>query len=92
VGRKEPEYGGEEIFAVIVPNYEAIKEDNPGIENVNDISGNFIKDLVKRTIEEKNRTLPNYKKISDFMVRKEPFEKNAQQKIRRFLYKDYENP
>jgi len=92
VGRREPEYGGEEIFAVIVPNYEAIKEDNPGIKNDNDISDNFIKHLVKTAIEEANRTLPGYKKISDFTVRKEPFEKNAQQKIRRFLYKDYENP
>jgi long-chain acyl-CoA synthetase len=33
-----------------------------------------------------------YKKISDFTLRHEPFEKNAQQKIRRFMYKDYENP
>jgi long-chain acyl-CoA synthetase len=33
-----------------------------------------------------------YKKISDFTIRREPFEKNAQQKIRRFLYKSYENP
>jgi len=92
VGRREPEYGGEHIFAVIVPHYEAIKEDNPGMENDNDISDNFIQHLVKATIEEANRALPGYKKISDFMVRKEPFEKNAQQKIRRFLYKDYENP
>jgi long-chain acyl-CoA synthetase len=88
VGRREPEYGGEHIFAVIVPHFEAIKEDHPGKEG----DDNFIKDLVKKTIEETNRTLPGYKKISDFMVRKEPFEKNAQQKIRRFLYKDYENP
>jgi long-chain acyl-CoA synthetase len=88
VGRREPEYGGEHIFAVIVPHYEAIKEDHPGREN--DV--NFINNLVKKMIEEKNRTLPNYKKISDFMVRTEPFEKNAQQKIRRFLYKDYEKP
>jgi long-chain acyl-CoA synthetase len=90
VGRKEPEYGGEQIFAVIVPNYEAIKEDNPGLESDNDISDNFIKHLVKTAIEEANRTLPGYKKISDFIVRKEPFEKNAQQKIRRFLYKEYQ--
>ena len=37
------------------------------------------------------RKLPPYKKISDFTLRKEPFEKNAQQKIKRFLYKEYEN-
>jgi len=86
VGRKTA--GGEVIFAVIVPNYEAIKEDHPGKEN----DENFINDLIKKEVEEANRSLPVYKKISDFTMRKDPFEKNAQQKIRRFLYKDYENP
>jgi len=86
VGRKEAD--GEIIFAVTVPNYEAIKEDYPGKEN----DDNFVHELVKKQIEEANRTLPVYKKISDFAIRKEPFEKNAQQKIRRFLYKEYENP
>jgi long-chain acyl-CoA synthetase len=86
VGRKDT--GGEIIFAVVVPNYENIKEDYPGKEN----DDNFIRELVKKEIEEANRSLPVYKKIGDFTIRKEPFEKNAQQKIRRFLYKNYENP
>ena len=86
VGRKDE--GGEIIFAVVVPNFDAIKEDYPGREN----DDNFINDLVKKEIEEANRALPVYKKIGDFTVRMEPFEKNAQQKIRRFLYKEYENP
>ncbi|MDR0315549.1 MAG: AMP-binding protein [Treponema sp.] len=87
VGRKEPSYGGEEIFAVTVPNYEAIREDHPGKENDEE----FIKGLVKKEIEEVNRTLPVYKKVSNFILRTEPFEKNAQQKVRRFMYKHYEN-
>jgi long-chain acyl-CoA synthetase len=86
VGRKNP--GGEVIFAVMVPNYDTIKEKFPGREN----DDKFIYELIKKEIEEANRSLPVFKKISDFTVRKEPFEKNAQQKIRRFLYKDYENP
>jgi long-chain acyl-CoA synthetase len=88
VGRKEPSYGGEQIFAVAVPNFDAIREDFPGKEN----DDAFIAEIIKNEIEEANRSLPGYKKISDFVVRKEPFEKNAQQKIRRFLYKSYENP
>jgi long-chain acyl-CoA synthetase len=88
LGRREPEFGGEQIFAVVVPNGEALAQDHPG----RDRDEAFVKDLVKREIEEANRTLPGYKKISDFTLRKEPFEKNAQQKIRRFLYKSYENP
>jgi long-chain acyl-CoA synthetase len=87
-GRKEPAYGGEHIFAVTVPNFDAIREDHPGREG----DGEFIKGLIKKEIEEVNRSLPGYKKISDFALRKEPFEKNAQQKIRRFLYKSYEDP
>jgi long-chain acyl-CoA synthetase len=85
VGRKEPVYGGEKIFAVVVPNYETIKEDYPGLENDENTVGN----LIKKTIEDINRTLPGYKKVSGFTLRKEPFEKNAQQKIRRFIYKSY---
>jgi long-chain acyl-CoA synthetase len=87
VGRKEPSHGGEQIYAVMVPNYDFIKEDYPGKEN----DDGFITQLIKKEVEEANRSLPVYKKISDFTVRKEPFEKNAQQKIRRFLYKSYEN-
>jgi len=86
VGRKEREFGGEQIFAVVVPNYENLAIDHPGKEN----DEAFIRELVKKEIEQVNRTLVGYKKISDFTVRKEPFEKNAQEKIRRFLYKSYE--
>jgi len=80
VGRKTS--GGEIIYAVIVPHYENIKADYPGKEN----DDAFIKDLIKKEVEAANRTLPVYKKIGDFCVRKEPFEMNAQQKIRRFMY------
>jgi long-chain acyl-CoA synthetase len=85
VGRKG-EDGGEDIFAVVVPNFEALKADHPGREN----DDAFVRGLVKQLIEEANRSLPIYKKIGDFTLRKEPFEKNAQQKIKRFLYKEYE--
>jgi long-chain acyl-CoA synthetase len=86
LGRKEPDFGGEQIFAVAVPNFETLAVDYPGKEN----DEAFIKDLIKKEIETVNRGLPGYKKIGDFILRREPFEKNAQQKIRRFLYKSYE--
>jgi long-chain acyl-CoA synthetase len=72
---------------VVVPNYENLAADHPGKEN----DEAFIRELVKKEIEKVNRTLVGYKKITDFTLRKEPFEKNAQQKIRRFMYKSYEN-
>jgi long-chain acyl-CoA synthetase len=86
VGRKEKEFGGEQIFAVVFPNLENIAAEYPGRENDND----FVRELIKKEIGKVNRTLVGYKKISDFTLRDEPFEKNAQQKIRRFIYKSYE--
>jgi len=87
VGRKEKNYGGEQIFAVVVPNHTNLKNDYPGKED----DDAFVSALVKKEIENINRTLVGYKKITDFTIRREPFEKNAQHKIRRFLYKSYEN-
>ncbi|MDR2629785.1 MAG: AMP-binding protein [Spirochaetaceae bacterium] len=88
LGRKEVEFGGEQIFAVVVPNTEALAEDYPGKE----LDDAFIHGLVKKEIEQVNRTLVGYKKISDFALRREEFEKNAQKKIKRYLYKSYEGP
>ncbi|MDR0376408.1 MAG: AMP-binding protein [Spirochaetaceae bacterium] len=85
VGRKEAEFGGERIFAVAVPHYENLAIDYPG----KDLSDGFIRELIKKEIERVNRSLVGYKKITDFTIRKESFEKNAQQKIKRFLYMDY---
>ena len=86
MGRKEKEFGGEQVFAVVVPNYENLASDHPGREKDNP----FVNELIKKEIEAVNRTLVGYKKITDFVIRAEPFEKNAQQKIRRFLYKGYQ--
>jgi long-chain acyl-CoA synthetase len=85
LGKKEASFGGEYIFAVTVPNFEALAQDYPGKE----LDDDFLRGLIKKEIEEANRHLAGYKKISDFALRREPFEKNAQQKIRRFLYQDY---
>jgi long-chain acyl-CoA synthetase len=86
LGRRER--GGEIIFAVVVPNRETLAEDHPG----KTLASDFIRGLVKTEIENVNRLLPAFKKISNFTLRDTEFEKNAQKKIRRFLYKDYEDP
>jgi long-chain acyl-CoA synthetase len=87
VGRREPDNGGEHIFAVAVPNLETLGEDYPGRE----LDEPLLRGLVKNEIDAVNRSLPGHQKVSGFVLRREPFEKNAQQKIRRFLYKHYEN-
>jgi long-chain acyl-CoA synthetase len=88
IGRKEKEYGGEQIFAVVVPNYENFVTDYAGKEN----NEALLRELIKKEIEQVNRSLVGYKKITDFTIRKEAFEKNAQQKILRYRYKNYETP
>ncbi|MDR0597166.1 MAG: AMP-binding protein [Treponema sp.] len=85
VGRREPDKGREQIFAVAVPNMETLGEDYPGRE----LDDAFIRGLVKDEIDAVNRGLPGYQKVGGFILRREPFEKNAQGKIRRFFYKDY---
>ncbi|GAB6391511.1 MAG: long-chain-fatty-acid--CoA ligase [Treponematales bacterium] len=85
IGKKEREFGGEQVFAVVVPNRENIAAAHPGREEDEE----FVRGLVKEEIERVNRALPGYKKITGFTLRREPFEKNAQQKIRRFLYRSY---
>ncbi|MDR2143444.1 MAG: AMP-binding protein [Treponema sp.] len=92
VGRKEEK--GERIFAVVVPNREALSADYPEKVSKEGELGrealDFIGGLVKKEIEKVNRGLPPYKKIDGFILRQDEFEKNAQKKIRRFLYKEYE--
>jgi long-chain acyl-CoA synthetase len=88
LGRKDPARGGEFIFAVVFPNKETLAADHG--KKAED--GAFVKKLVKAEIEKVNRALAPYKKISDFMLRDSEFEKNAQKKIRRFMYTDYEDP
>jgi long-chain acyl-CoA synthetase len=88
LGRKDVDTGGEQIFALAVPNYEALAEDYPG----KDLSDEFLTALIKKEIEGANRSLASYKKISDFALHREEFEINAQRKIKRFKYKHYENP
>ena len=93
LGRKD-KTGGEHIFAVVVPNRETLSDDYSDLINAEGELSNggekLIYSLVKKEIEQINRKLPGYKKIADFALRHEEFEKNAQKKIRRFLYKDYE--
>jgi hypothetical protein len=78
----------------VVPNREALSADYPGkVSKEGELSRealDFIDSLVKKEIVKVNRSLPPYKKIDGFILRQEEFEKNAQKKTRRFLYKEYE--
>ncbi|MBQ2730218.1 MAG: AMP-binding protein [Clostridia bacterium] len=69
---------GVSITAVIVPDYEVLGE------GTSDTAVSFI---LKEAIAQINRTLPSYKHIDRFEIRKEPFERTLSKKIKRFLVK-----
>ena len=69
---------GVEITAVIVPDYEVLGE------GTSDTAVSFI---LKEAIAQINRTLPSYKHINHFEIRKTEFERTLSKKIKRFLVK-----
>ena len=85
IGRKKKGQAAEDVFAVVHPDYEAIREDNPETEP----DDAFVESLIREEIQSVNRGLEHYKKISDFTIRKEEFETTATKKIKRYLYSEY---
>jgi len=77
----------EEVAAVVYPDLETIAADR-GADRAADSA--FVRDLVKIEVERVNRSLAPYKKISDFHVRKSEFQKTSSKKVKRFLYKTWE--
>ncbi len=76
---------GEEVVAVLVPDYEKIALAHPGREGEAEFVASLLRDEVFRI----NKSLPPYMKMVDFLVRAEEFEKTSTRKIKRFLYKEY---
>jgi len=94
LGKPEDADGGagetvsaEQVAAVIVPDLEAIAEDY-GAERARDKAA--VLELVRAEIERINRSLPPYKKIGEYRVREEEFEKTSSRKIKRYLYRTWE--
>jgi long-chain acyl-CoA synthetase len=78
----------EEVAAVVFPDLEAIAADR-GAQRAAD--ADFVRELVKAEVERVNRSLAPYKKISDFRVRSKEFDKTSSKKVKRFLYKTWED-
>ena len=76
----------ENVAAVVVPDLEAMAAERGG-EAAGDRE--LVRALVKEEIERVNRSLPPYKKITDFLVRETEFEKTSSRKIKRFLYRSW---
>ncbi len=76
---------GEEVIAVVNPNFDGIKLLYPGRE----ITPQFIEEEVKREVQAVNRRLSHHQKIEEVVIRNEEFETTASGKIKRFLYRNY---
>ena len=80
VGRENKETGDVVIAAVVVPNIEEC--DKHGLHD-----DETIYEAINHAVHDLNQKLASYKHIGVVELRKEPFEKTAARKIKRFLVK-----
>lgn len=80
VGRESEKTGDTVIAAVVVPNYEEC--DAQGLHD-----DETIYEAINHEIHELNKKLESFKHVGVVELRKDPFEKTASRKIKRFLVK-----
>ena len=78
-GQKDKETGEDFVHASIVPKIEIIKEKL----NLKNITESDAIKVIKEEVKKINITLPVYKKIKDFSIQFEEFEKTTTKKIKR---------
>jgi long-chain acyl-CoA synthetase len=71
------------LVALIYPDLEKIEQDK--------IEDQKLKSLMQENLDELNRKLPLYSKISSFKLYSEEFEKTPKRSIKRYLYQPVEN-
>ena len=67
------------IKAEIFPNYPLFEKENP------EVSEDYIEEKIGEIIEKINDTVPKYKRIKRYYIRKTDFEKTTTKKIKRYL-------
>lgn len=70
--------GAEKLSAVVVPNFEYLKEQNIA----------STREWVRWELEKLGRELPEYQRVHDFIFRTEPLPRTTTRKIRRFELRD----
>ncbi len=80
VGREHKETGEVDIVAIVVPNMEECEADQLTEDEL-------IYDAIHHRIMDINKKLEIFKHVSHVEIRKEPFEKTASRKIKRYLVK-----
>ena len=73
---------GEEVYAVIVPDYEAI-----GVQfQKKNLSEEDIYDIISKEVKNAMKSIARYKRIKGFVIRDEEFPKTSTRKIKRYLF------
>lgn len=67
------------IKAEIFPNYPLFENENP------EVSEDYVEEKIGEIIEKINDTVPKYKRIKRYYIRKTEFEKTTTKKIKRYL-------
>ena len=86
-------YGAEDqkgklaVMAKIHPNYAEIKEKL----GKDEVSEEEVTEVIREAVEETNRVVPNYKRITRFSIRKTEFIKTTTAKIQRFRKENLED-
>jgi long-chain acyl-CoA synthetase len=85
VGRMRSGKTGEEIWALIVPDREQFEMELAEDKKV--VTEEKIKETITEIVKDVNSRLADYKRIVNFEIRNEEFEKTAAKKIKRTKYK-----
>jgi long-chain acyl-CoA synthetase len=85
LGRALGDQRGEEIEAILVPDYEFF--DAIAADREKDYSSEEIEKVIKEEVAEYCKHLPDFKKVKYIQVREEEFEKTSTKKIKRYLFK-----
>ncbi len=72
---------GEEPFAIIVPDFDAVDAHFEG-----NWSNEKIERLLKQTIEDVNKKIALYKRIKGFKIQEDEFPKTSTKKIKRYIF------
>ncbi len=84
-GRPKSGKQGEEVRAILVPNFEALAADfgiDPTAPDMDTVSA-----AMGRAVEAVNEHVASYKRITGFEIRRTELEKTSTRKVKRFLYK-----
>jgi len=76
-----PTEGGEEVWAVIVPDYESIEKDFP----LKELNEDQIEKIISQEIKKYTQNLAMFKRIKKFVIRDEEFPKTTTRKVKRHL-------